>query len=158
MSRRWPFDDGSFDRVFTEHAIEHVGYDEGRFALDEAYRVLKPGGRIRVSTPSLEFLFDLVLRPTRLSEAYVAWACGIFSPGQPVRGETVVNNFVRAWGHRYIYSREILGDALKLVGFRYLYWPKIAESEDIEFVGLENATRMPEGFLQLETMTVEGEK
>ncbi len=43
-------------------------------------------------------------------------------------------------------------------GFRAVALPKIGESDDPAFVGLENASRMPEGFLQLETMTIEAEK
>ena len=154
----FPFSAGEFDRVFTEHMIEHVSYEDGRFMLSECFRVLRPGGRIRVSTPGLEFLFGLLYRPDELTERYVEWACGAFSPGQPVRAETVINNFVRAWGHRYIYSRDALMESMHAAAFRKPYTCSIGESDDPAFVGLENAGRMPESFLQLETMTIEAEK
>jgi predicted SAM-dependent methyltransferase len=48
-----------FDYVFSEHMIEHVSYAEGLLMLRECLRVLKPGGRIRIATPSLEVLLDL---------------------------------------------------------------------------------------------------
>ena len=86
------------------------------------------------------------------------WACAAFSPGLPVCAETVINNFVRAWGHQFIWSRDMLASEMHRIGFRQFCWPRIAESAVPEFVGLENAARMPEGFLQLETMTVEAEK
>lgn len=45
-----PFRDGSFDAVFALEVIEHVR-DERRL-LAEAVRVLRPGGRLIISTPS----------------------------------------------------------------------------------------------------------
>lgn len=154
----WPFSADSLDRVFTEHMIEHVPYAAGKFLLQEAYRTLKPGGRIRVSTPDLDFLVDLLTVGSDINKRYVEWACPIFSPGEPVCAESVVNNFVRAWGHQYIYSTGILLALMEEVGFVDITGHPIAVSEDPEFVGLENASRMPEGFLQLETITLEGSK
>ena len=157
-TKRFPFRDGEVDRIFSEHMIEHVPLSGGIAMLGECYRVLRSGGWIRISTPSLEFLLGLMLTPSDLSNRYVKWSCRIFSPGLPVCAETVINNFVRAWGHQFIYSREMLARVVTDAGFREgRFWP-IAESDDPEFRGLENAARMPEGYLQLETMTIEAEK
>src|SRR4051812_49307368 len=40
---RFPFDDGVFSYIFTEHMIEHIPYAEGKNMLNECHRVLKPG-------------------------------------------------------------------------------------------------------------------
>jgi predicted SAM-dependent methyltransferase len=58
------FEDGSVDEVYASHVYEHLGYqvDLPR-ALDEARRVLAPGGLLRVSVPDLEVLARLFLRP-----------------------------------------------------------------------------------------------
>jgi len=158
-TKRFPYPDETFDRIFTEHMIEHITYEEGRRMLAECYRVMKPGGRLRVSTPCLEFLYGLMYNPTDLTDEYVEWACTAFAPGQPIRSEIVINNFVRAWGHQFIYSRDLLALTLANVGFHELRLGlSVGESDDAEFRDLENAGRMPEGFLQLETMTVEAEK
>lgn len=45
-----PFDDGSFDLVWASEVIEHVA-DTARW-LSEVRRVLAPGGRLLLSTPS----------------------------------------------------------------------------------------------------------
>ena len=47
---RFPFDGESFDYVFCEHMIEHLEYREAVAMLIECFRILKPRGRIRVST------------------------------------------------------------------------------------------------------------
>ena len=45
-----PFDDGGFDLVWTSEVIEHVA-DTARW-LSELRRVLAPGGRLLLTTPS----------------------------------------------------------------------------------------------------------
>ncbi len=111
-TKRFPFRDGEIDRIFSEHMIEHVPFAGGKAMLAECYRVLAPGGRIRISTPSLEFLHGLMWQPIEETERYVKWACRVFSPGAPVRAETVINNFVRAWGHQFIWSLYMLTDQM----------------------------------------------
>jgi predicted SAM-dependent methyltransferase len=157
-TERFPFKDGEIDRIFSEHMIEHVPLAGGVVMLAECYRVLAPGGRIRISTPSLEFLFGLKLAPTEETKLYVEWACRDFSPGVPRGPETVINNFVRAWGHQFIWSRDLLAAEINRAGFREgRFWP-VGESDDSELRNLENVDRMPRSFLQLETMTIEAEK
>ena len=47
-----PFDDNTFDIIYSKSFIEHLYYPE-RF-LDEAYRVLKPNGLLLTLTPDWE--------------------------------------------------------------------------------------------------------
>ncbi len=44
-----PFDDGSFDRVVTSLLLHHLDPPLKRAALNEARRVLRPGGRLHVA-------------------------------------------------------------------------------------------------------------
>ncbi len=55
-----PFDDESFDVVSLVELIEHIEDDACLALLDEAYRVLAPGGRLLVSTPNYGSLWPLV--------------------------------------------------------------------------------------------------
>lgn len=152
----FPLPDASIDRIFSEHMIEHVPLAAGQAMLRECHRVLVPGGRIRISMPSLERLFELLWNRER--EGYIAWACRLFAPGAPVRADVVINHLVRGFGHQFIWSQESLVSDLQEIGFRHFRWPKIGESGDPEFFGLENSGRMPEGFLQIETFTIEATK
>ena len=52
-SSAYPFPDQSFRHIFSEHFIEHVGPGEATAALRELWRLLEPGGTIRLSTPDL---------------------------------------------------------------------------------------------------------
>ena len=44
----FPFSDNTFDYICSEHMIEHIGYEAGFFMLGECFRVLRPGGTIRI--------------------------------------------------------------------------------------------------------------
>jgi predicted SAM-dependent methyltransferase len=160
-----PFEDCQFDRVFSEHMIEHVPYEGGASMLKECFRVLKPGGRVRISTPDLAFLVDLY-RPGKsvLQEEYVAWSQSVIGVPPHLDGAGrsrgrevfVINNFFRAWGHRFIYDEETLRTALEDAGFESVVRCALNESDDVLLQGLENDRRMPDGFLHLETLTLEG--
>lgn len=51
-----PFEDGSFDVVLLNEVIEHV--DDDRQTVQEAYRVLAPGGHIVIYAPNRLYPFE----------------------------------------------------------------------------------------------------
>ena len=70
----------------------------------------------------------------------------------------MVNNFVRDWGHLFIYDRTVLRDAMIATGFENVVDCELNESAHETLRGIEHAERAPEGFVRLETMTLEGTK
>lgn len=51
-----PFADGTFDVLLSHEVLEHV--DDDRQAVREAYRVLRPGGRLVVFVPNRWYPFE----------------------------------------------------------------------------------------------------
>lgn len=49
-----PFPDQSFDVVYHSHVLEHFSRADGKAFIAECFRVLKPGGIIRIAVPDLE--------------------------------------------------------------------------------------------------------
>ena len=49
-----PFENKEFDAVYSSHMLEHLSQSGGINFLREMYRVLKPGGVIRIVVPDLE--------------------------------------------------------------------------------------------------------
>ena len=157
--KRFPFDNNTLDYIFSEHMIEHVSYADGRQMLKECNRVLRTNGRIRISTPDLQFLIDLYSeQKTTLQEDYIKWASDAFVKNGECSDTMVINNFVRDWGHLFIYDEKTLRRSLELSGFVDVIRYKIRESGDRNLRNLENETRMPAGFLQLESLTLEARK
>ena len=60
-----PFEENSFDIVFSEYVFEHLSEPHGAF--DEIRRVLKPGGRLLIVTPNLFSYKSIVARFTPYS-------------------------------------------------------------------------------------------
>lgn len=53
---RLPYPDGRFDVVLLHEVIEHV--DDDRKTIEEALRVLKPGGRVVIFAPNRLYFFE----------------------------------------------------------------------------------------------------
>jgi SAM-dependent methyltransferase len=53
-----PFDSNTFDVVYHSHFLEHLDRGAAHLILRECYRVLKPGGILRVVVPDLHILIQ----------------------------------------------------------------------------------------------------
>ena len=53
-----PWDDDSVDLLVSHHALQMVPYVKLRSTLAEWYRIVKPGGRIRISVPNTLAAFN----------------------------------------------------------------------------------------------------
>ena len=61
--------DESCCEVYASHVLEHLGYNgELQKTLKGIHRILKPGGRLRVSVPDLEILCRLFVHPANTGE------------------------------------------------------------------------------------------
>ena len=54
LTRRLPFAESEIDVVYHSHLLEHFRKDHALCFLTECFRILKPGGIIRVAVPDLE--------------------------------------------------------------------------------------------------------
>jgi len=121
---------------------------------------LKPFGVIRIVTPSVGFLSRVVSSDRGvLEDRYRNWSVTTWVPEAPqVTNAFFLNNFVREWGHTFIYDRETLELALRLSGFEPVVSCDLNKSEHPLLRGLANVGKIPPGFLDLESMVLEGTK
>ena len=54
LLKRWPFPNNHFDASYSSHVLEHFTPSQARHLISEAFRVMKPGGIIRIVVPDLE--------------------------------------------------------------------------------------------------------
>lgn len=159
-TKKFPFKNDTFEYIFSEHMIEHISYDSGLNMLKESYRVLNKNGKIRIVTPDLLFLFKLMKRKKTNKELeYIKWSSDTFLNTPHYYDEIfIINNFFRDWGHTFIYDQKTLIKSLELSWFKNISKEKIYQSSDINFLNLENKYRMPDGFLEIESMVFEAQK
>lgn len=127
VTRPWPWRD--LEAAYGEHLLEHLEPDGAWAMLREAAAALRPGGVLRLSTPSLEWVWLTHFDP---------------SPDAPSAGSIEqtysVNRAFRGWGHRFLYSRAMLERALTAAGFAELTFERYGESSRPGLRGLERHT------------------
>lgn len=155
--RPFPLPDDSFDTVFTEHMIEHLTYAEGRHCFAECRRILRPEGRIRVATPSLEHLIGLYGDDqTELQHDYLHWSIDTFAAdADAYLPGFVLNNMFRNFGHEFVYDKETLSHSLESAGFVDIEEFPVGESNAPELNGLERHMRRVAEFNAYETLVLE---
>ena len=140
--------------------IEHISYSQGLQMLSECRRVLRKNGKIRISTPDLAFLIDLYKEEkSDPQKEYIKWASDSFLPDATCNDDTfVINNFVRDWGHQFIYDEKTLSESMEMAGFTKVTRCELDQSKFDALRNLENKNRVPEVCLILETMILEATK
>lgn len=80
VTRRFPFADGTFDAVYGSHVLEHLDPAVAERVLGDCFRILKPGGILRIAVPDLESIARLyisslegALNGDRESETHYDW-------------------------------------------------------------------------------------
>jgi SAM-dependent methyltransferase len=133
----FPLPSGSFDYVFAEHLIQQFDYDQLERVLRECYRVLRAGGRVRLSTPDLERLSALYgCQPGSIASRYITWAIDNHAPWAPTYlAGFVLNNLFRELP--FLYDRSSLEFALSRTGFTQILFVEPGESDDMHLRGLE---------------------
>lgn len=160
-TKPFPFEDATFDCVFSEHQIEHMTYNQGLYMLYESLRVLKPGGKIRLATPDLEIIVGLTRARSSLQRRYIEWKVDTRLPEVGVyRASFVINDAFNNYGHQFIYDYETLRGAMEQAGFVDIARHNPGESDDANLRGVEShhhLTKEPE-LTRFETMVLQGER
>lgn len=139
---RYPLliDDATVDGIFTEHTFEHMAFDDVRRLVGECFRVLKPGGRIRVIVP------DVSIFVARYQANDVAWfrewaRVSLLPRGrQFVTPMQAISFITQEYGHRSAWDfaslAKVLGDAgfadIEATGYRRGRDPRLLRDKDAE--------------------------
>ena len=156
---RFPLPDASVELIVSEHMIEHLPLAGGMTMIEQCLRVLKPGGRLRISTPSMEALIAIYQDPLKPAHAaYIDYHRDHWFTGPLATPAMIFNDFYRNWGHLTIYDEATLRVSLERAGFVSIASVTLGESSVEALRGMENEKRMPAGLLKLHTLAFEAEK
>lgn len=114
-TKTFPFPDNKFEYVYCEDFLEHFEQKDGLSIFAECFRVLKPGGVWRLSTPNLDWILEHLDFRTREKIDFGHWN----------------------WGHKLIYSEIYARSCLEAVGFSVKKC-KFRESEHDVFVDIDS--------------------
>lgn len=138
LNRRLPFRDGSFAFAFGEHVIEHLSEGSGAGLMKELRRVLLPGGVLRLTTPDLLKLLAIYEdRNPVVSRAEYACFLDEQTGKRHERPCQILNDYLRLWGHQWIYDEDDLTARLLGAGFARVQRVEPGQSEHAELRGLE---------------------
>ncbi|MGE5775938.1 MAG: class I SAM-dependent methyltransferase, partial [Chloroflexota bacterium] len=110
-----PNPDGSVSAIYSCHMLEHLDILEAKRFLTEAYRVLKPGGILRIVVPDLKKLVSAYLKDEdadRLIESSL-----LTTPRPESLSERFKYLLVGPRHHLWMYDARSLIKALTQVGF-----------------------------------------
>ena len=122
-----PFHDNSVDFIFNEHFLEHLTVEEGILAIKDFFRVLKPGGVMRIAMPNLEEMIHTYM-DKNWKENNKAFLEKFELAFIQTRAENINIGF-RWWGHQWLYDWEELERRLKESGCEKIKRCIIFESE-----------------------------
>ncbi len=71
LTAKWQWSDNTVDVVYSSHTIEHLWREDGEHFMAEAFRVLKPGGVLRVIVPDLNRFVERYLQGEFKSTEFV---------------------------------------------------------------------------------------
>lgn len=142
VRERLPFAEASVDYVFSEHMIGDLTYAQTRDLLGECRRVLRPGGRLRLVTPSLLRLSELYVNDEQgLRSRYVQWSATQSEHwrGVPLPG-FVINTMFQEY--RFVYDPATLRRLLAEAGFDGIAEVPYGESVDPQLRGIDSHGRV----------------
>jgi predicted SAM-dependent methyltransferase len=139
LTRPLPLPSDSFSYVFGEHVIEHLSEPAGTALLAELRRILRPGGVVRLTTPDLEKIIAIYedRNPVIRREDYARFLDDITGKRHE-RACQILNDYLRLWGHRYVYDEEDLRAKLHDAGFERVERREPGESAQALLRGLES--------------------
>lgn len=120
ITRALPFPDNSVNAIFNEHVLEHLTPEDGYQFLKDAYRVLQPGGVLRVVMPDAHLYIKSYVDPedTFLEE----WRGVPYTPMMALQQEFY------SFSHRAMYNYETLALFLETIGFDEVERSRYGES------------------------------
>ena len=102
VNRGLPFADATADFVYSSHVLEHFYQSDAERLVSEMFRILKPGGTVRVCIPDLEYAMRLYQEGRKAESLHYFFT--------PRSGDTYAR-------HYYMYDFEMLSALLQRIGF-----------------------------------------
>jgi predicted SAM-dependent methyltransferase len=108
----YPLENNSVEGIYTEHCLEHIALDDFRLNIQEFYRVLSPGGKVRIVVPDGGMYFNLYSAKYRGEHVEIPFESSYISP------MARINGLFYKYGHKFIPDEHTLKILLENAGFQ----------------------------------------
>lgn len=112
-----PFPDGSVDRIYSSHLLEHFSFPHPMLdLLRECHRILKPGGEFSIAVPNARIFLNAYANP----EGFEATKYCTYEVGLAYKNKIDYVNFIAYLGdeHKHLFDVDNLPSVLTEAGFK----------------------------------------
>ena len=146
VAKGLPFKDNTVESIFCSHMLEHLSLKDSNFVILECFRVLRPGGVLRIIVPDLyqlarEYVENMEGKSgVENSHNFLHNLCILETEPGGVRGDF----FRKICGHHrhlFMYDRWSLKDLLEKCGLSEIEEKKFGQSRIADIKLVENEGR-----------------
>jgi len=147
IRKRLPFDDQSVDAIYASHVWEHLTLSTAIQATQECYRVLKPGGTIRLVVPNLRDCVEEYINSNEPDSAMTLNRRLNYRRLDECRSliYSFYLGFTDFHHHRFMYDPPQLISLLQASGFLSVSERSFLQSEIEEIADVESESRIGHG-------------
>jgi SAM-dependent methyltransferase len=155
LNRNLPFADSSTDAIYASHVWEHLYYEDAIALTQECYRILKPGGVLRLVVPDLRTFIEDYIRDASPQAAGILNQKLLF---REIRRErSIIYRFYTGLtdfhSHKFMYDPPALIQLLQEAGFNNVCEKECFQSRISEISQVESKDRCS----KVDGFAVEGE-
>lgn len=112
ISKPLPFNEAIADAVLAEHVLEHISIHDAWNFIEECYRILKPGGYLRLAVPCASKIFREADQDYFDFVAKHGWGAA--------NRKDAVKSIIFNHGHQTIWEQNSLEAIVQCMGFNLL--------------------------------------
>jgi SAM-dependent methyltransferase len=144
LRKRFPFENESVDAIYAAHVWEHLALSTAKNATEECYRVLKPGGILRLVVPNIRDAIEEYLNSNAPDAALTLNRKLYYRPFEECRSiiYSIYLGFADFHYHRFMYDPPQLISLLQAGGFDSVSEKAFLESSINEISDVEGETRI----------------
>ncbi|HEY2406348.1 MAG TPA: methyltransferase domain-containing protein [Polyangiaceae bacterium] len=157
ISEPLPFPSGCASFIHAEDVIEHIPFKAGVAFLHECFRVLEPGGVVRICFPDCERFLEALAFDSERPDEYLAFLKKLGRPHADARD--VLRFILCDSGHQSAWTAMVGLGALHAAGFAGIDLAEYGESSHAELVDVDrHHLTAPRSVVLAETTILEGTK
>lgn len=142
LTKTLSFDNNSVDCIYSSHTLEHLYLEQAKNLLKECFRILKPGGIVRIVVPDLKAFTQDYLNRNTSADTYLE-KLRLRQTGPPTNLVLrIYNKLNDTNSHKWMYDKNSLTHYLKLAGFKNIQSKKLYQSKIIDIRQIEQPGRL----------------